>query len=136
MAVLHAFQVVPQCDGAVLNSVSIVYKYGLEIIHSKRKQRVYSCTLCLNFGLIIFLFQNIMSTSRCQTYEDQDDILLSWKAFSSLPFFISTMLILLSFSSNRGICQRVDVGELSHPAMHKRLFRLGNAVDDEAKVTA
>ena len=58
---------------------------------------------------------------------------LAWKALSSLPFYLSCMLILLSFSTNRGICQRIDVGELSHPAMHKRLFRLGNAVDDDTK---
>lgn len=59
---------------------------------------------------------------------------LALKANSSLAFFISTVAILLSFSSTRGICQRVDVLELSHPAMHKRLFRVGNAVDDEANV--
>ena len=49
----------------------------------------------------------------------------------SLPFYLSSMIVLLSLSSNRGLCQRVDVAELSHPGMHKRLFRSGNAVDDE-----
>ena len=68
--------------------------------------------------------------------EDQRliDVGLHWKALNSLAFSLSTLVFLLSFSSNRGICQRVDVGELSHPAMHRRLFRIGNAVDDEANV--
>ena len=56
---------------------------------------------------------------------------LKWKSLVSLPFYLSSMIVLLSLSSNRGLCQRVDVAELSHPGMHKRLFRSGNAVDDE-----
>ena len=37
------------------------------------------------------------------------------------------------FHFSRGVCHRIDIGELSHPAMHKRLFHAGNAVDDENK---
>ena len=65
---------------------------------------------------------------------DSKNLKLLSKALNSVPFYLSTMIILLGITSNRGICQRVDVGELSHPAMHKRLFKTGNAVDDEAKV--
>ena len=72
-----------------------------------------------------------------EEYEGQIELIdvgLQWKAINSIAFCFSCLAFLLSFSSNRGICQRVDVGELSHPAMHKRLFRIGNAVDDEANV--
>ena len=89
---------------------------------------------------------------------------LTWKALRSVPFYLSTMLIILSLTSrllllrflqsittglvgkkgaffepsfffhfSRGVCHRIDIGELSHPAMHKRLFHAGNAVDDENK---
>ena len=48
--------------------------------------------------------------------------------------YVFVTLTLMMMATMKSPLRKIDVSQLSYPEMHRRLFRGGNCVDDEANV--